>query len=187
MVRHFLRVACDHCYGLPAIKGGGAIPGLAEGGGLAEVAAAGIGIFGSMEPATMDALIDQLLECVTSIATAMGAPAVAAIETAGVTLSASLTAFAKETNGSLTVSYDNTSSKTRIDTLLADLNSAAVALRAGLVAAQKTVTSGVINTAITTFNALLTVIDAFEGMLGISLTSVTTTQEATALSTLGAK
>nr|WP_159102952.1 hypothetical protein [Acetobacter persici] len=44
-----------------------------------------------------------------------------------------------------------------------------------------------INTAITTFNALLTVIDAFEGMLGISLTSVTTTQEATALSTLAVK
>ncbi|MFT8463113.1 twin-arginine translocation signal domain-containing protein [Acetobacter persici] len=124
---------------------------------------------------------------VTSIATAMGTPAVAAIEAAGVTLSASLTAFASETNGSLTVSYDNTSAKTRVDTLLVDLNAAAVALRAGLAAAQQTVTNGVINTAITTFNALLTVIDAFEGMLGISLTSVTTTQEATALSTLAVK
>ncbi|WP_215762192.1 hypothetical protein [Acetobacter sp. P1H12_c] len=50
-----------------AIKGGGAIPGLTEGGGLAEVAAAGIGIFGSMEPATMDTLIDQLLECVAYV------------------------------------------------------------------------------------------------------------------------
>lgn len=50
-----------------AIKGGGAIPGLAEGGGLAEVAAAGIGIFGSMEPATMDTLIDQLLDCVSYV------------------------------------------------------------------------------------------------------------------------
>nr|WP_051552286.1 twin-arginine translocation signal domain-containing protein [Acetobacter persici] len=51
---------------------------------------------------------------VTSIATAMGVPAVAAIEAAGVTLSASLTAFASETNGSLTISYDNTSAKTRL-------------------------------------------------------------------------
>lgn len=124
---------------------------------------------------------------ITAVATAMGAPAVAAIEAAGGTLSVSLSAFTSETNGSLTVSYDNTDAKSRIDTLLVDLNSAAVALRAGLVAAQQTVTNSVINTAITTFNALLTVIDAFEGLLGISLTSVTTTQEATALSTLAVK
>ncbi|GBQ83289.1 hypothetical protein AA14337_2554 [Acetobacter malorum DSM 14337] len=85
------------------------------------------------------------------------------------------------------LSYDNTDAKTRIDTLLVDLNNAAVALRAGLVAAQQAVTSSVVNTAITTFNALLTVIDAFEGMLGISLTSVSSTAEATALSTLAVK
>lgn len=124
---------------------------------------------------------------ITAVATAMGAPAVAAIEAAGGTLSVSLSAFASETNGNLTVSYDNTDAKSRIDTLLVDLNSAAVALRAGLVAAQQTVTNSAINTAIAAFNALLTVIDAFEGLLGISLTSVTTTQEATALSTLAVK
>lgn len=50
-----------------AISGGGAIPGVTEGGGLAEVAAAGIGIFGAMEPARMDELIDQLLECVAYV------------------------------------------------------------------------------------------------------------------------
>ncbi|KXV72399.1 hypothetical protein AD952_04025 [Acetobacter cerevisiae] len=68
--------------------------------------------------------------------------------------------------------------------MLVDLNNVAVAIRAGLVAAQQTVTNSVINTAITTFNALRTVIDAFEGVLGISLPSVTDEQEATALSVL---
>lgn len=124
---------------------------------------------------------------ITAVSTAMGTPAVAAIEAAGGALSVSLSAFATQTNGSLTVSYDNTDAKTRIDTLLVDLNNAAVALRAGLVAAQQTVTNSVVNTAIITFNAVLTVIDAFEGMLGISLTSVSSTQEATALSTLAVK
>lgn len=124
---------------------------------------------------------------ITAVATTMGAPAVAAIEAAGGALSVALSAFASEANGSLTVSYDNTDAKTRIDTLLVALNNVAVALRAGLVAAQKTVTNSVIDTAITTFNTLLTVIDAFEGLLGISLTSVSGTQEATALSTLAVK
>lgn len=50
-----------------AIGGGGAIPGVTEGGGLAEVAAAGVGIFGAMDPARMDELIDQLLDCVAYV------------------------------------------------------------------------------------------------------------------------
>ncbi|OAG75790.1 hypothetical protein Amal_02891 [Acetobacter malorum] len=114
----------------------------------------------------------------------MGTPAVAVIEAAGGALSTAFSALASETNGRLTVSYDNTSFKTRIDTLLVDLNNVALALRAGLVAAQQTVTNSVINTAIITFNALQTVIDAFEGVLGINMTNVTDEQEATALSVL---
>lgn len=121
---------------------------------------------------------------ITAVSTAMGAPAVAVIEAAGGALSTEFSALASETNGSLTVSYDNTSFKTRIDTLLVDLNNVALALRAGLVAAQQTVTNSVINTAIITFNALQTVIDAFEGALGINMTNVTDEQEATALSVL---
>lgn len=50
-----------------AIKGGGAIPDMGGGGGLAAVAAAGIGIFGAMETETMDTLIDQLLDCVAYV------------------------------------------------------------------------------------------------------------------------
>ena len=100
---------------------------------------------------------------ITAISTAMGAPAVAVIEAAGGALSTALSA------------------------LLVDLNNVAVAIRAGLVAAQQTVTNSVINTAITTFNALRTVIDAFEGVLGIRLPSVTDEQEATALSVLAAQ
>lgn len=122
---------------------------------------------------------------VTAIATAMGAPAVAAIEAAGTALAASLTAFSSATYGTLTISYDDSSRKTEVDTILVDLNAVASALRSGLMAAQSTVTSKVIDTAITVFNGLLTVLDAFMGVLGISLSSVTDAQEATALKTLG--
>lgn len=121
---------------------------------------------------------------IAAVASAMGAPAVALIETAGAALSASLASFSTATSGTLTVSYDDTNWKTRVDTILVDLNGVATALRSGLSAAQKTVTNPVINTAITAFNALLTVLDAFMGVLGINLSSVTDTQEATALKTL---
>ncbi|MBO1326048.1 hypothetical protein K2X14_10220 [Acetobacter sp. TBRC 12305] len=53
-----------HCL-QAAIAGGGDIPGLAEGAGLAGVAAVGLGIFGAMEPARMDALIDELMRCIS--------------------------------------------------------------------------------------------------------------------------
>lgn len=121
---------------------------------------------------------------ITVIATAMGAPAVALIETAGAALAASLSAFSSATNGTLTITYDDTNWKTKVDTILVDLNGVASALRSGLTAAQSTVTNPIINTAITAFNALLTVLDAFMGVLGINLSSVTDTQEATALKTL---
>lgn len=52
-----------HCL-QAAASSGADIPGVAQGGGLAAVAAAGIGIFAAMDPARMDALIDQLLQCV---------------------------------------------------------------------------------------------------------------------------
>ena len=121
---------------------------------------------------------------ITVIASAMGTPAVALIETAGTALAASLTAFSSATNGTLTITYDDTNWKTKVDTILVDLNGVATALRSGLSAAQSTVTNPIINTAITAFNALLTVLDAFMGVLGINLSSVTDTQEATALKTL---
>jgi hypothetical protein len=123
---------------------------------------------------------------ITAVASAMGVPGVAAIETAGTVLAASLTAFSSATNGTLTITYDDTNWKTKVDTILVDLNGVATALRSGLSAAQQTITSPVINTAITIFNSLLTVLDAFMGVLGINRSSVTDTQEATALKTLGA-
>lgn len=121
---------------------------------------------------------------ITAISTAMGTPAVAAIETAGAALSAALAEFSSATHGALKITYDNTSWKTKVDSVLVDLNGVATALRAGLTGAQQTVTSSVINTAITVFNALLTVLDAFLGVLGIDLSSVTPDAEAAALKTL---
>ncbi|MFT8723489.1 MAG: hypothetical protein ABF759_13100 [Acetobacter malorum] len=52
-----------HCL-QAATSSGADIAGVAQGGGLAAVAAAGIGIFAAMDPERMDGLIEQLLQCV---------------------------------------------------------------------------------------------------------------------------
>ncbi|WP_010508411.1 hypothetical protein [Komagataeibacter europaeus] len=55
-----------HCLQAAAVSGGD-IPGVVQGGGIAAVAAAGIGIFAAMDPDRMDALIDRLMLCVEMI------------------------------------------------------------------------------------------------------------------------
>ncbi|MFS8371312.1 hypothetical protein [Acetobacter indonesiensis] len=50
-----------------AIGSGASIPGVAEGAGLAGVAAAGINIFGAMAPERTDELLDVLMECVVFV------------------------------------------------------------------------------------------------------------------------
>ncbi|MFT8591300.1 MAG: hypothetical protein ABF746_08780 [Acetobacter orientalis] len=121
---------------------------------------------------------------ITAVATAMGAPAVGIIQASSAGLSAALTAFRDETHGSLQIVYDNSSVGKAVNSLLLDLNAVATSLRAGLVKAQAAINNPILNTAITAFNALLTVIDAFEGLLGVSISGVSSDQEATALSIL---
>lgn len=121
---------------------------------------------------------------ITALSTAMGTPAVAAIETAGAALSAALAEFSSATHGTLKITYDRASWKTKVDSVLVDLNAVAMALRSGLTGAQHAVSSTVIDSAITVFNALLTILDAFLGALGIDLSSVTSDAEAEALKTL---
>ncbi|MBO1325344.1 hypothetical protein K2X14_11605 [Acetobacter sp. TBRC 12305] len=53
-----------HCL-QAAIASGADIPGVMAGAGLAGVAAAGLNIFGVMDPARMDALIDELMRCIS--------------------------------------------------------------------------------------------------------------------------
>ncbi|WP_291365362.1 hypothetical protein [Acetobacter sp. UBA5411] len=50
-----------HCLQAAAASGGD-IPGIVEGGGMASVAAAGIGIFAGMNPDRMDELLDRLMQ-----------------------------------------------------------------------------------------------------------------------------
>ncbi|GAN86341.1 hypothetical protein [Komagataeibacter intermedius] len=52
-----------HCLQAAAASGGD-IPGVVQGGGIAAVAAAGIGIFAAMDPERMDVLIDRLMQCI---------------------------------------------------------------------------------------------------------------------------
>lgn len=55
-----------HCLQAAAVSGGD-IPSVVQGGGLAAVAAAGIGIFAAMDPSRMDELIAHLMECVSMV------------------------------------------------------------------------------------------------------------------------
>ncbi len=55
-----------HCLQAAAASGGD-IPGVAQGGGLAAVAAAGISIFASMDPNRMDELLDRLMQQVALV------------------------------------------------------------------------------------------------------------------------
>ncbi|WP_244183701.1 MULTISPECIES: hypothetical protein [Acetobacter] len=50
-----------------AIGSGASIPGVADGAGLAGVAAAGINIFGAMSPERTDELLDVLMDCVVYV------------------------------------------------------------------------------------------------------------------------
>ncbi|GBQ69571.1 hypothetical protein AA103196_2250 [Ameyamaea chiangmaiensis NBRC 103196] len=104
---------------------------------------------------------------VAAIASAIGAPAVAGIEAASVALSASLAAFSTAAGSSVTVTYDNTSFKTAIDSVLADLKAVASDLAAAISGANTKVGSSALSTATTALDALQTVVSVFEGLLGV--------------------
>ena len=122
---------------------------------------------------------------ITAVASAIGAPAVSVINITDAALDASLTAFASAAGSSVTVSYDNATMKTRIDSVLADLQKVASDLEAGLKGASSKVSSSVLSDASVAVSSLSTVISVFEGLLGIVSARRATMSEAQALRNLG--
>ena len=122
---------------------------------------------------------------ITVVASAIGVPAVAAINVASAVLSASLNAFAAAAGSSLEVSYDNATMKARIDSVLADIKKVAAALGAGVDGAKSKVTSSVLSKVSIAIDSLDTVISLFEGLLGAVSTRRATMSEAQALRNLG--
>lgn len=122
---------------------------------------------------------------IAAVASAIGAPAVSVINIASAALDASLTAFASAAGSSVTVSYDNATMKTRINSVLADLQTVASDLEAGLTGASSKVSSSVLSDATTALSALKTLVSVFEGVLGIVSLADPAMTEAQALRVLG--
>ena len=103
---------------------------------------------------------------VAAIASAIGTPAVTAIEAGSAALSAALSAFSSAAGSTLTITYDNTNWKTRVDSILSDLETVAKDLAAGITGASTKITSAVLSNANTILSALNTVVSAFQAPLG---------------------
>lgn len=121
---------------------------------------------------------------VAAVESAIGAPTVAVIETASVALSAALTAFGSAAGSRVTVSYDDTTMKTAINSVLADLQTVAVDLSSAIMGAGTAVSSSILSDANTALSALKTVVSVFEGILGVVSLSAPPMSETEALSVL---
>lgn len=118
---------------------------------------------------------------IAAVASAIGAPAVAVIETASVALSAALSAFSTAAGSSVTVNYDDTTMKSAINSVLADLQTVAADLSSAITGASSTVSSSVLSDANTALSALKTIVSVFEGILGVVSMSEPAMTEAQAL------
>lgn len=110
---------------------------------------------------------------IAAVATAIGAPTVAIINTASVALQAALDAFSKEAGTSVTVTYDNVDVSAAVDSILADLQTVATDLASALAGASTTVSSSILSDATTALDALKTVVSAFEALIGVVSVSYT--------------
>lgn len=81
-------------------------------------------------------------------------------------LSSALSAFDTSSKGLLVVSYNDANWKSRIDSVLADMQTVSDDLRAAVSSVTGKVSSSVLNDAATALNALDTVISFFEAMIG---------------------
>ncbi|OUJ16475.1 hypothetical protein [Acetobacter sp. DsW_063] len=112
-------------------------------------------------------------------------PYLAAIEAAETALATALTAFSAAAGSSVTVSYDDTNWKTRVDSLLSDIESVSSTIAAAISGAGSSLSSTVKSDATTAANALATVVSLFEALLGSTSAARLGMTEAQALKALG--
>ncbi|MBO1326843.1 hypothetical protein K2X14_17255, partial [Acetobacter sp. TBRC 12305] len=96
------------------------------------------------------------------------APYALAITAAETALSGALGAFSTAAGSTLTISYDDATWKTRVDSILTDLDTLAAAIENAIAGAGSILSASVIADAKTAYNALATVISVFKALLGVS-------------------
>ncbi|MCH4023573.1 MAG: twin-arginine translocation signal domain-containing protein [Acetobacter sp.] len=103
---------------------------------------------------------------IAAVSSALGPVVVSGIEAAGATLNAALAAFISAAGDTVTISYDDTSWKTQVDSLLDDLDTVVSKLSTALTLLKTRAGSSVVSTASMAVNAVQTVLNAFEALLG---------------------
>lgn len=96
------------------------------------------------------------------------APYALAITAAETALSGALSSFSSAAGSTLTISYNDASWKTRVDSILTDLDELATAITSAISGSGSVMSTTVIADAKTADNALATVISVFKALLGVS-------------------
>jgi hypothetical protein len=96
------------------------------------------------------------------------APYALAITAAETALSGALSAFSTAAGSTLTISYNDASWKTRVDSILSDLDTLAAAIESAIAGSGSVLSSSVLSNARTAYNALATLISVFKALLGVA-------------------
>ncbi|MCK9820747.1 hypothetical protein [Komagataeibacter oboediens] len=102
---------------------------------------------------------------IAAIASAIGAPTVSIIGLADTALSTALTTFSDAAGSTLTITYDDTNWKSRVDSILSALTKVESDLSAAITGVSTKVSSTDLANANTALNALATIVSAFKALL----------------------
>lgn len=102
---------------------------------------------------------------IAALASAIGSPAVGIINVADTALSAALTSFSTAAGSTLTISYDDTNWKSRVDSILSALTKVEDDLSMAMTGVSTKVSGTDLSDASTALNALGTIISAFRALL----------------------
>ncbi|WP_227672468.1 hypothetical protein [Komagataeibacter sp. FXV3] len=102
---------------------------------------------------------------IAAVASAIGTPAVGIIGLADTALSTALTDFSTAAGSTLTITYDDTNWKTRVDSILSALTKVESDLSAAITGVSTKVPSTDLSDANTALSALSTIVSAFKALL----------------------
>jgi len=102
---------------------------------------------------------------IAAVASAVGAPAVGIINLADTALSTALTDFSTAAGSTLTITYDDTNWKSRVDSILSALTTVESDLSAAITGVSTKVSSSDLSDANTALNVLTTIVSAFKALL----------------------
>lgn len=102
---------------------------------------------------------------IAALASAIGAPTVAIINAGDTALGAALNAFSSAAGSTLTITYDDTNWKSRVDSVLSALGTVESDLSAAITGVETKIASTDLSNANTALSALGTIVSAFKGLL----------------------